>query len=249
MNTTIDRVLFHLERAGIFEDEDHIFKAGTTNEEPSHARRVLRSILLAAQMITMQGRWDQRADYIVGKPPDLVHSLADHLKSLVKFFVCSGYLYIRDLDANMSGTPDAHQYPILNGLYSSLVTQVLEEVMASGPSFLLQLLERKKSFRTVTDLMGWIYRLYKGKEPPRQDKYYHILLHVYRVDYWTHGEHLRRWRGRDDDLGIKNSGDLDLTKWAKAIPDEETWAALMLQLGWIGPEQSVRKLLRLPSQA
>jgi hypothetical protein len=126
---------------------------------------------------------------------------------------------------------------------------MLEWVMAVGPSLLLRLLERKERFQTVKDFTEWIYRLCEEGEPRRLHSAYHILLHYHGIAQWIRMEHHDRWHGRGDDFGLKNPGGLDLTKWAKAFPDEETWAASMLQLGWIGPEQSVRKLLRVPREA
>jgi F-box-like len=252
MNAAIDRVLLHLERAKFLQDEFHIFKEGTTaDEDPEHARRVLRSILLAAQMIAMQGQWHHRVDYVVGTPPDLVTSLARHLEALVGSFVCSGYLFIRDLDALMSGTADIHQNPTMDGLYTSIVMVVVEEVLTSGPSFLLQLLERKQRFPTVKDFTEWIYRLCKNREWRQYMYSYHnVVVNQFNgLALWIERRHFARWRGQTDDLGLKHCWKLDLSQWAAAFPDEETWAAAMLQLGWNGPEKSVRKLLRLPSQA
>jgi hypothetical protein len=252
MSLTIDQVLLHLKRAGILEDMDHIFGAGTTNGDPSHARRALRTILLATQMIAMQGPWDERADYVERKSPDhldLVNSLALHVEPLVKFFVCNGYLYIHDLDANMSGTQDIHQHLALNGFYAATVWILVKEVLALGPSLLLLLLERKRRFSTAKDFMIWVYRLRRDPEPRDMNRRHHILLCLSDTFRWMRVEHRKRWRDLVDDFGIKNPGDLDLTQWAKAFPDEDTWADSMFQWRWIGPEQSVRKLLRLPSQA
>jgi hypothetical protein len=181
--------------------------------------------------------------------PDLVNSLARHVEPLVKFFICNGYLCIRDLDANMSGTQDIHQHLALNGFYAATVWILVKEVLALGPSLLLLLLERKRRFSTAKDFMIWAYRLRRDPEPQDMNGRHHILLFLSDIFRWIQVEHRKRWRDRVDDFGIKNPGNLDLTQWAKAFPDEDTWADSMFQWRWIGPEQSVRKLLRLPSQA
>jgi hypothetical protein len=41
--------------------------------------------------------------------------------------------------------------------------------------------------------------------------------------------------------------DLDLTKWTKAVPDEEAWVGLMYECGWIGPER--RQEVAWPAQS
>lgn len=176
MNTTIDRVLFHLERAGALKDENHLFRAGTTNQDPAHARRVLRSTLLALQMISMQGQWDDRADYVLKKPPDLLNSLARHVDSLVKFLVCNAYLYIHGLDADMSGTQDLHRHPVLNGLYPAFFGILLGEVLALGPSVLLQLLERKQKFPKARDFLIWLWYLSKDKDPWRLQREQYLVF-------------------------------------------------------------------------
>ena len=245
MNATIDRVLFHLERAGAFRDDEHIFRARTTDEEPSHARRLLRTILIGLQMISMQGQWEARSDYVMKKPPDLLNSMVRHVESLVEFLVCNAYLYIEDMDAQMGGTEDAHYCPHLLGLQFAFVGILHGEVLAHGPSLLLQLLEMKPKFRRPTEFLKWLWHISKDKDPWRSEREYYLKFILDDMFYWVCIEHRARWHGQQNTFGIKYPGDVNLRRWLRSVPDEEAWVDLMYECGWIRP---VRKILNLPSQ-
>lgn len=245
MNTTIDRILFHLERAGAFRDEDHIFRAGTTDEEPSHARRLLRTILLGLQMISMQGQWEARNDYVMSNPPDLLNSMVRHLEWLIRFVVCNAYLYIEDIDAAMGGTEDRHHCPSLLGIQYAFAGLLRGKVLAHGPSVLLQLLEMKPKFRRPMEFLDWLLGIGRGKGPWRLEREYYLRFTLDDLFYCVSIEHQARWRGQQNTFGIKFPGHVDLTRWLQRVPDEEAWVDLMYERRWIKP---VRKFLNLPSQ-
>lgn len=245
MNATIDRILFHLERAGAFRDEGHIFRAGTTDEEPSHARRLLRTILLGVQMISMQGQWEARSDYVMKKPPDLLNSMVRHLEWLVKFVVCNAYCFIEDIDAAMGGTEDRHHCPGLIGLQYALAGILRGEVLVHGPSLLLQLLEMKPKFRCPIKFLEWLWHIGRDKDPWRLERGYYLSFILDDLFYWVSIEHKARWRGQQDTFGIKFPRHVNLTRWLQRVPDEEAWFDLMYQRGWIKP---VRKFLNLTSR-
>ncbi|KAF7505719.1 hypothetical protein GJ744_000485 [Endocarpon pusillum] len=245
MNATIDRILFHLERVGAFRDEDHIFRAGTTDEEPSHARRLLRTILLGVQMISMQGQWEARSDYVMKSPPDLLNSMVRQLEWLVKFLICNAYLYIEGMDAEMGGTEDRHHCPRLLGVQVAFAVILKGEVLAQGPSLLLQLLEMKPKFRRPKEFLEWLWRICRGKEPWRLQREYYLKFILDDLFYWVSIEHRARWLGQQNAFGIKYPRHVNLTRWLQRVPDEEAWVDLMYERGWIKP---VRKFLNLPSQ-
>ena len=248
-NGTIDRVLFHLERAGAFQDENHIFRRGTTHyQNPSHARRVLRTILLAVETISMQGDWQAMSDYVMKKNPDLLNSFACHLEGLIRYVVYNAYMYIRDLDARMNGTNDLDP-PFGEGIFWEFVLYLHERVLKVGPSLLLELFEMKPKFANYNEFWRWLVDPWLGKRNLPDPGVGTLGLFLEDVSYEVELEHDTRWLGQHNTFGIKHCGDLDLTKWSKAVPDEKTWAGLMYERGWVGPERSVRKLLRLPSPA
>ncbi len=88
MDDIIERTLFHLERAGALRAEKTIFKCGTTNLDPCHARRVLRTSLLATQTISMQGGWRARSDCLWKIPLGPLHSFASHVEGVISFLIC-----------------------------------------------------------------------------------------------------------------------------------------------------------------
>lgn len=245
MNATIDRILFHLNHAGAFRDEDHIFRERTTDQEPSHARRVLQTILIGLQMVSMQGQWEVRSDYVTKQPPDLLISMVHHVEYLVDFVVCNVYLYIADMDADMGGTKDEHQCTDLLGSEFELQTILHWKVLAQGPSLLLQLLEMKPKFRGPGELMSWLWRISENSEPLRLDGQLYLRFTLDDLPYRVDIEHTARWRGQPDTFGIKYPGFLDLKRWIRKVPDEEAWVELMYERGWI---KQVKKMLTLQSQ-
>lgn len=245
LNATIDRLLSCLERAGALQDENHIFRFETTNQEPSHARRVLRTILLAVQTIKMQGQWEERCDYVMKRSPDLLDSFAAHLEAIVRFVVCNAYLYIQDLDADMNGTPYVDP-PFPEHLYEAFVQIVHEAILRLGPSLLLRLLEMEPKFPTRREFLRWLWELYRNGRPLQNCVRTRMTFMLEDLTCRVDVQHAARWLGEHNVFGIKYAGDLDLIKWSKAVPEEQAWVSLMHERGWIGPETSVRKLLRLP---
>lgn len=246
MNATIDRLLFHLERAGALQDENHIFREGTTDQDPSHARRIVRTILIALQTITMQGTWEQRCDYVMKKPPDLINSFASHVKALVRFLICNAYLYIQDLDADMNGTA-GYDLPFSAGLYEDFCNILREATLFMGPSLLLRLVEMKPKFGNAEQFLRWLWNLYYQRER-RYGWIPDMEFHLEDLSDWIDLEHEDRWCGAHNIFGIKYAGDMDLTKWTKVIPNEEAWEILMCLLGWFDAERYVKERMALLSQ-
>jgi hypothetical protein len=243
--TTIDRILYHLERAGALQDENNIFEDDTTNQEPSPARRALRTILLTLQIITMQGDWEERCAYLNKSPPDLISSFGCHVGSLVNFLISNAYLYIQGLDAEMNGV--GIQTPSFPRHRQAIYSLILHDrLVVTGPSLLLDLLEMRPKFAKITHFLTWLFDLYKDEEDWQLPTPANPNLTLVILPWLLDREHSKRWRGRQDRLGLKEAGDFDLEKWTRAIPDEKSWFDLMHKCGWIRHERSVRKLLHLP---
>jgi hypothetical protein len=247
MNWVIDQALSHLERAGALQDENHIFREGTSNRKPPHARRALRNMLLAAHMVSTHPDWTDRYNYVANESPDLLPSFAWHMEAVSDFLIGNAYLFIEGLDADMNGTEDL-DVQFEYDLYDDMVLFLHEAILLFGPWVLVELLELETKFDTHEDFLRWLAALYEKAEPERRDGFEHGYLEypiLEDLSLYAAAGHEDRWSQEDDTFGIEVAGDLDLDRWAETIPDDEAWRDLMYSWGWIEPAKPVRELLHL----
>lgn len=236
MNENIDRLLFHLECAGALRDERHIFRACSTDQDPGHARRVLRTILLAIETICMRTDWKARRLYVEKESPDLLHSFASHLRPVIEFIVSNAYLYIDDVDVPMNRNEVDQTFPYY--VTAQLVHIMHGITLTWGPVFLLQLLETKPKFATWTDFHRCLCSLRARRETyPAHLRGMHGVWMENEIMERIRLSHDIRWRGKFDEFGIKDLGRIDFTKWIKAVPNDKRWCHLMQKFGWIEPKR------------
>jgi hypothetical protein len=243
LTEVIDRAVRHLEYTGALRDENNIFKAGTTDIEPCHARRAVRTILLATQVLSIQGSWMEIEDYIKNAAPDFMNSFACHVRGIIRFMVCNAYLFIEGLDASMTGMEGVRSLPFSDQIFQQIVHTLFEGVFIFGPSLLFLLLIIRPKFPTVKVFFQYLPFLYRTKEPWSYQPdscplrvHRHLSLHV----EMEHRDTLRRCK---DEWGIQQVSNLDLTKWAKAVPSDDAWEELMDKWEWVQPMEDLSKLV------
>lgn len=228
MNAIIDDTLFHLERLAAFEDERYIFMPGTTNRDPCHARRILRTVLLAAYIISIQGDHQAKISFIMQRAPTLLITLAAHMNGLVAFLLHNGYVFIEGLDTEMKWSDDTGSpFPVA---FLGMHRVLLEGTRIFGPWLLLRLLSAKRKFSNCEQFVKCMFDLYEAKEPGRHRLYGNMIIVPSDVCEAL-SYRIRRslsnplaWR---DPLGITFLGSINLARWSGAIPNEHKWKKLM----------------------
>jgi hypothetical protein len=140
----------------------------------------------------------------------------------------------------MNGTPVMYSAFSAN-LLDDFVLILYDAALMLGPPILLQLLEMKPKFRTAKEFLRWLWNVNKGSETDGRRRNGTIIFLLKGLTHWLYVKHKVRWGGEHNKLGLKYVEDLDLTKWTKAVPDEEL--GLMYECWWISPERPVKKLL------
>jgi hypothetical protein len=249
MNDTIQSTLFHLERVGALQDERHIFREGTTKPELGPAWYLLKTILIATQIISMQGDHQARFDFIAQTSPDLLNSYARQMEGIIEFLLCNPYIFIQDLDADMSGT-DFIDVPFPDHV-GDIAIVLLEGALTFGPWLLLRLLGTKHKFTNYKQFVRWLFRLYDAKEPGRHELCGYMISVPDEATELLTFQHEHKWMHERDTFGLRHIGDMDLTKWTKALTDKNAWADMLLDSGWVPliEARSIREFLKLPTRA
>lgn len=197
----------------------------------------------------MRTPWEVRLEYVRSESPDLLNSFACHVEAVIRFLVSNAYLYIQDLDTSMYATEDLN-LPFHDDVADLFVRTLHYMTLRIGPTFLRLLLETNPRFATWKHFSKFLYDVNKSLRAGKSElENAHIdsrLVNIIRLMKWSHES---RWLGRFDMFGVKHVGQLDLTEWIKAVPDDETWFHLMQERRWVEPERPVREILHLSSQA
>lgn len=244
MSNTIEGILFHLEQVGALQDEKYIFRVGTTKADPFYARQMLRTVLLATQLISMQRSPQARMDFIRTRAPGLLHSFASQLRGVVEFLASKAYLFVRDLDATMTGT-DEVDYPLSQPMFVRFRIALVDATYILGPSLLLGLFRMKHQFATGKLFLKYLHGIILEDQPPLRDARGNATDVLGKLFNPLARAHMHTWMHQPDTLGIKHHRGLDLSKWSAAVPDDEAWNQKMDDWGWTRPNRPVRELLRL----